>query len=127
MKKLEIYKCPTCGNIVELEHVGGGGLSCCGKPMQLQIAGSSDGAGEKHIPVIDKTDNGYIVKVSSVEHPMLQEHYIEWIEIITENNVYRTFLKPEEKPEAFFPNINEKIILVREYCNIHGLWETVIK
>lgn len=124
MKKLDIYKCSVCGNIVNVLHVGGGQLVCCGKPMNLQEAGTSDGSSEKHVPVIEKKDNGYLIKIGSVPHPMLEEHYIEWIEIITENKTYRKFLKPNDKPEAFFDCIKDEHFTVREYCNIHGLWES---
>ena len=123
MKKFAIYKCPVCGNVIELEYVGGGPLSCCGKPMILQEAGTTDGATEKHIPFIQKKDNGYLIRIGEVEHPMVETHYIEWIEIIAGDRIYKKFLKPGDKPEVFFDNINEEHFLVREYCNIHGLWE----
>lgn len=123
MEKLQVYKCPICGNIVEVLHVGGGKLVCCGKPMELMIEGTSDGALEKHVPVIEKQGNGYLVKVGAVPHPMTEEHYIEWIEIITENATYKKFLKPGDKPEAYFDNIKEDKFTVKEYCNLHGLYK----
>lgn len=122
MTKLkEVYKCEVCGNIVEVVHNSGGVLSCCGKPMKLMVENTVDAAKEKHIPVVEKNNNEVIVKVGSVEHPMTEEHYIEWIEVITKNKVYRKFLTPQDKPEAVF-EIDEEIISVREYCNLHGLW-----
>lgn len=118
----EIYKCEICGNIVEVVHPAGGTLVCCGKPMKHMVENTVDAAKEKHIPVIEKIEGGYKVFVGEVEHPMQDAHYIEWIEVITENKVYRKYLKPGEKPEAEFL-IDEEIISVREYCNLHGLWK----
>lgn len=118
----QVYKCEKCGNMVEVIHASGGTLVCCGQPMTLKTENTTEAAVEKHIPVVEKLENGVLVKVGSVEHPMLETHYIEWIEVITLNNVYRKYLKPGEKPEAFF-NIEEEILSVREYCNLHGLWK----
>ncbi len=117
----QVYKCEVCGNMVEVIHSAGGTLVCCGKPMTHVVENTVEAAKEKHIPVIEKVEGGVLVKVGSVEHPMLENHYIEWIEVQTENKVYRKFLKPGEKPEALF-KIEEEILVVREYCNIHGLW-----
>ena len=120
----EIYKCSVCGNMVEVVHAGGGELVCCGQPMKLQNAGTTDGATEKHVPVIEKMEGGYRVKVGSVAHPMLDAHYIEWIELVcTEcGKIMRKHLKPGDAPEAVFETKAEKVI-AREYCNLHGLWE----
>ena len=120
----EIYKCSVCDNMVEVVHAGGGELVCCGQPMKLQNAGTTDGATEKHVPVIEKIEGGYRVKVGSVAHPMLEAHYIEWIELVcTEcGKVMRKHLKPGDAPEAVFETKAEKVI-AREYCNLHGLWE----
>lgn len=123
-KVQQVYKCSECGNIVEVLHAGDGELVCCGKPMQLLKEGSTDGAQEKHVPVIEKKDNGYHVKVGSAAHPMEEKHYIEWIELITDDGrVYRQFLKPGEKPEAMFANVSANGIVAREFCNLHGLWK----
>lgn len=125
MTKLnEIYKCAVCGNIVEVVHAGAGELVCCGQPMKHMEAGTSDGSAEKHVPVIEKVEGGYKIKVGSVEHPMIDAHYIEWIELICEkcNKVQRKYLKPGEKPEAIFKSDSDKIT-AREYCNLHGLWK----
>ena len=123
MTKLkEIYRCPVCGNIVEVLNAGAGELVCCGKPMILLKENTTDAAQEKHVPVVEKTTNGYHVRVGSVEHPMLNEHYIQWIELLTPKSVLRCELKPGCKPEAtFFPN--EECLCAREYCNLHGLWK----
>lgn len=122
MTKLkQIYRCAICGNIVETVHPAGGTLVCCGQPMELITENSKDATLEKHVPVIQKIDGGYRVTVGSVEHPMIPEHYIEWIELITEDLVMRKYLKPGEKPTAVFMT-DAKKIKAREYCNIHGLW-----
>ncbi|KZL93315.1 desulfoferrodoxin [Clostridium magnum] len=118
----QIYKCEICGNIVEVVHRGGGTLTCCGKPMRLFTDNTVDAAVEKHLPVIESITDGVIVRVGEVEHPMLEEHYIEWIEIHTANKVYKKYLKPGEKPEAIF-KVDEEVLFAREYCNIHGLWK----
>lgn len=117
----QIYKCEICGNIVEVLHGAGGTLVCCNQPMKLRAENTTDGAMEKHVPVIEKVDGGVLVKVGSVEHPMLANHYIEWIEVHTEDKIYRKFLNPGEKPEAFF-KLDEEVLFAKEYCNLHGLW-----
>jgi superoxide reductase len=119
----QIYKCNICGNIVEVLYAGGGQLVCCGQPMELLKEKIEDVGKEKHVPVIEKTETGIIVKVGSVSHPMEEKHYIEWIEIIADGASYRKFLKPGGKPEAEFCIKAEKIE-AREYCNLHGLWKS---
>ncbi len=121
-KRLEIYKCDLCGNMVEMIHSGKGGLVCCGQPMQLMAENSVDAAKEKHVPVIEKVDNGYKVTVGSVPHPMEDKHYIEWIELIAGDRAYRQFLNPGDAPEAFFC-VEADSVTAREYCNLHGVWK----
>ena len=119
----EIYRCPICGNIVEVVHSGAGQLVCCGQPMQLQKENTVDASFEKHVPVIEKTDLGYRIRIGSEKHPMTPEHHIEWIELIADGAVYRKELKAGDEPEAEFcvgKEISE--IQAREYCNLHGLW-----
>jgi len=124
MTKLrQIYKCNVCGNIVEMLHAGDGELVCCDEPMELLKEKTEDIGKEKHVPVIEKTETGIMVKVGSVPHPMEKEHYIEWIEIIADEKLYRKFLKPGDKPEAEFC-IKANKIEARAYCNIHGLWKS---
>lgn len=123
MAKLkQIYKCSVCGNIVEVLHEGMGTLVCCNRPMELIIENTLEASLEKHIPVIEKTDNGVLIKIGSIEHPMEEKHYIEWIEVSTQNYIYRKYLYPGDKPEALF-KIDEAILNARAYCNIHGLWK----
>lgn len=120
----QLYKCPVCGNIVEVTHASGGQLVCCGKPMELLVENSVEASTEKHIPVIEKLEGEVIVTVGSVAHPMLEEHHIEWIELITENRVYRKYLKAGDEPKATFKICTSvKTFTVREYCNLHGLWK----
>lgn len=121
-ERLEVYKCSVCGNMVEVIHVGGGELVCCGKPMVLQVANTVDAAKEKHVPVIEKAAGGILVKIGSVPHPMEEKHYIEWVELLVNGKAYRQFLSPGDKPEALFTLAVSGEVTAREYCNLHGLW-----
>jgi superoxide reductase len=121
-EQLQVYKCDLCGNIVEVLHGGGGELVCCGQPMKLFKENTVDAAKEKHVPVVEKTADGYKVKVGSVAHPMEEKHWIEWVELIADGKVYRQFLKPGQPPEATFCIKADKVA-AREYCNLHGLWK----
>lgn len=120
--RLEVYKCDLCGNIVEVVEGGAGDLVCCGENMKLMTENTVDAAKEKHVPVIEKFDGGFKVKVGSVAHPMEEKHYIQWIEAIADGKAYMQFLNPGEAPEAVF-NIEADQITAREYCNLHGLWK----
>lgn len=120
--RLEIYKCELCGNIVEVLHGGKGTLVCCGEDMHLMEAGTVDAAREKHVPVVQKTASGFKVLVGDVAHPMLDNHYIEWIELVADGKTYRQYLEPGQKPEAEFC-IEARNVSAREYCNLHGLWK----
>lgn len=122
-EKLGIYKCEICGNIVEVLHEGKGELVCCGQPMKQFKENTVDATKEKHVPVIEKAEGGFKVKVGSVPHPMEEKHYIEWIEVIADGKTYRQFMKPGDAPEAFFM-IDAVSITAREYCNVHGLWKS---
>ena len=121
-QKLEIYKCMTCGNIVQVLHGGAGELVCCGEPMKKMTENTVDAGKEKHVPVIERIDGGFKVKVGSVAHPMEEKHYIEWIELLADGRAYRQFLQPGMQPEAVF-NIQADSVTAREYCNLHGLWK----
>lgn len=118
----QVFKCARCGNIVEMVHFGGGPLVCCGEPMAAVKENTTEASTEKHIPLVTKIDGGYKVAVGSINHPMEDKHYIEWIELIADGIlVYRKLLKPGEAPEAVF-KIEAKDVKARAYCNLHGLW-----
>ncbi|PKL40686.1 MAG: desulfoferrodoxin [Spirochaetae bacterium HGW-Spirochaetae-1] len=122
-KKLEVYKCSVCGNIVEVLTAGGGELVCCGQPMKLLKENTTDAATEKHVPVVEKVSGGIKVKVGSVTHPSEEKHYIEWIQVILKDGkALRQFLKPGQAPEAVFTGVDADVE-AREYCNLHGLWK----
>lgn len=125
----QIYRCPLCGNIVEVIHSGQGQLVCCGQPMELLEEKTNGEGGEKHLPVIESQQEGVKIKVGEVEHPMLENHYIEWIEVIEGEHHFIYFLKPQEKPEIVLPlkNFQSSEIKVRAYCNVHGLWSLTKK
>ncbi|GAB7026451.1 desulfoferrodoxin [Geotalea toluenoxydans] len=122
-KKLEIYKCQSCGNIIEVFHAGAGELVCCGSPMALQVENTVDASREKHLPVVEKNAGGITVKVGSVPHPMEEQHFIEWIEVVADGRIFRQELKPGDAPQAVFPAASGKVV-VREYCSLHGQWAT---
>ena len=119
----QIYHCPLCGNVVEVLYTGAGELVCCGEPMNLLKENSVDAAREKHVPVLSDLGGKVKVAVGSVAHPMEAKHYIAFIEVLTEKKVYRKELKPGQEPKAKFPVKLEKVLEVREYCNLHGLWK----
>ncbi|HCC08237.1 MAG TPA: desulfoferrodoxin [Clostridiales bacterium] len=124
-EKNGIYKCNVCGNVVEMVIVGGGTLVCCNEDMEFLPGKEENSSAEKHVPFIEELEDGYLVKVGENEqHPMLDKHYIMWIEIIVNNKVYRHELKPNDKPEATF-KVEKGNVIAREYCNIHGLWKNI--
>jgi superoxide reductase len=116
---MEVYKCDICGNVVEMVHNGVGELVCCGKPMVLKEEKSGGEGKEKHLPVIEQREGKTIVSVGEIEHPMEENHYIEWIELIANGKVFRKQLSSGDKPIAEFCVVGEK---ARVYCNVHGLW-----
>lgn len=124
-KRNQLYKCSICGNIVEVTHSGAGALICCGKAMDLLPENTVDAATEKHVPVVTIGEGTVTVKVGDVAHPMEDAHYIEWIEILADDRVYRKYLKPGDAPEATF-NISAQKITAREYCNLHGHWSVEV-
>ncbi len=123
-ERREIYRCELCGNIVEVLHGGAGELVCCGQPMKLMEESKADSTTEKHVPIIEKTDNGIKVTVGSTLHPMDEKHYIEWIEVFNGDYVQRKYLKPGDAPVVeFYVPYSDKLV-AREYCSIHGNWTT---
>lgn len=127
MKKLDLYKCDICGNIVEVVISGGGELICCGKPMKkLEPQHEEEALTEKHVPVFSANENGTVeIRVGEVLHPMIDEHYIMFIESISkdENEIQRKYFYPGEEPKMHSCKSPDEIS-AREYCNIHGLWGT---
>jgi superoxide reductase len=122
----QIWKCEICGNIIDVVHSGVGQLVCCGQPMVLMESQYTEAGGyEKHLPIVEVEGNKYTVKVGSVEHPMIDAHWIEWIALDTVDGVLRKYLNPGEKPMAVFTT-KSKVIQAREYCNLHGHWATKV-
>ena len=122
VEKFQVYKCELCGNTVGVLFAGGGELVCCGKPMGCQEERTADQGMEKHVPFIEKQEKRMTVKVGETEHPMTDDHYIMWIDTITDTAESRKYLKAGEKPERSFC-YKENLKKVRAYCNIHGLWK----
>lgn len=121
---MKFYKCPICGKIVAMVEERPAPTMCCGRPMEEIIPNTQDGAHEKHIPVCEVKDSILYVKVGEVEHPMLENHYIQWIAVQTNFGNQRKVLKPGEKPVAEFALLpGEEVIAVLEYCNLHGLYK----
>ena len=118
----EVYKCIACGNVVEVFAGGDGELTCCGEPMKLLKENTVDAAKEKHVPVIEKVQGGYKVKVGEVAHPMTEEHYIQFIELSCGNCTCIATLKPGDEPVATFQCSCDNVT-ARELCNLHGLWK----
>ena len=121
-KRLEVYKCEVCGNMVEVIHASGGQLVCCGQPMKNLVENTTDAAKEKHVPVVEKVDGGYKVTVGSVPHPMEEKHLIEWVQLIAGETSYREFLKPGQAAAVVF-KVDAEEVTAREFCNLHGLWK----
>lgn len=124
MCKTKFFICNTCGNLVSLLNEGGGTLVCCGKEMEELVPNTVDAAVEKHVPVIEVEGNKVTVKIGSVTHPMVDEHWIEWIYLETKEGVQRKCLKPGDEPKAVFVlNDGDEVVSAYEHCNIHGLWK----
>lgn len=124
---MKIFKCNVCGNIVELVHEGGGELVCCGKPMEEKLSKTTEEGNEKHLPVTEIYENEIKIKVGSIEHPMTEAHYIEWIMIKYNNRKEVIKLSPNEKPFVTFKMEEDfNILEIYEYCNVHGLWKSTL-
>ena len=121
----EIYYCEICDNVVEIFNEGAEALVCCGEPMKKLEAQSKDSSVEKHVPFVEETDDGVVVKIGENEtHPMTEKHHIKFIEVLTKDKVFKAELKVDAEPKAEFPVAKSEIVNVREWCNVHGLWET---
>lgn len=118
----QVYVCLKCGNMVEVLRAGAGTLTCCNQAMSLAEENTTDAAQEKHVPVVERGQGQVGVKVGSVAHPMADDHYIEWVEMIRGDRTVREFLKPGTAPEAAFDCPGGEVV-ARAYCNLHGLWK----
>lgn len=125
MKQIRFYKCPVCGNIIELVEGDIKNIRCCGKEMELINANTVDAAVEKHVPVYKVEGDSLVVTVGEVEHPMIEEHYIMWVLLVSENRKYRVELKPNDKPIVKLPYVKGATLYA--YCNLHGLWKNEVK
>lgn len=121
MSRIVFYRCEICGNIVALINNGGGELVCCGQPMTKLEPNTTDGAKEKHVPVVAKAIGKINVAIGSTLHPMLPEHHIQWIALDTGDKMELVYLKPGMEPKAEFADANAGTVY--EYCNLHGLWK----
>ncbi len=121
---MKFYVCKHCGNLVTHLKNSGVPVMCCGEPMAELVPGTTDGALEKHVPAVAKNGAEIAVKVGEVEHPMLEQHYIQWIALETKKGVQIHYLAPGEKPEAVFVlAAGDEAVAAYEYCNLHGLWK----
>ena len=121
--EMKFYRCKHCGQIIAIVKKTGAKVVCCGEEMEEIIPGSVDASLEKHVPVYEVKGNEVIVKIGSVDHPMIPEHYIEWVAIQTNNGNQRKTLKPNEAPVVKFAlGEGDKVEAVYAYCNLHGLW-----
>ena len=123
MKRVTFYQCSICGNIAIKVVDGGGTMTCCGQPMKVMEPNTTDAAQEKHVPAVAIEGDVLTAQVGSVEHPMAEDHFIQWIYVVTEEGVLARCLKPGEAPAATFALDGQKPIAVFEYCNKHGLWK----
>ena len=123
MKNVKFYICPRCGNIVEMVNDSGVNPFCCGQKMNELIPGSVEASGEKHIPAVQVLENAVEVNVGSVDHPMVDVHWIEWVQLVTDRGSARVYLNPGDAPKVSFPLAGEKPLAVYAYCNLHGLWK----
>lgn len=123
MKNVKFYICPVCGNVVEMVNDSGVNPVCCGQKMKELVPNTVEASGEKHIPAVSVKDGIVNVNVGTVDHPMEEVHFIEWVYVQTERGGQRKFLKPGEAPNVIFYTGDEKVVAVYAYCNLHGLWK----
>lgn len=125
-KDTRFFICKHCGNLVGMIHNSGASMVCCGDPMTELIPNTTDAAQEKHVPVVEISGSTVTVKIGSVEHPMTQEHYIQWIYLETKHGGQRKSLLPGDKPQAVFELADDEAVAAYAYCNLHGLWGKAI-
>jgi superoxide reductase len=122
----KFFICKHCGNLVGLVQDGGVEMICCGEPMVELIPNTTDGAVEKHLPVVTIEKDFVTVAIGSIPHPMIEKHYISWVYLLTEKGGQRKCLAVGSEPVAKFAIVDDKVLSVFAYCNIHGLWKTNI-
>lgn len=124
---MEFFRCPHCGNLVLMMHASGVPMICCGTEMVRLSENTSDGATEKHVPVVTREGNKVHIAIGSAAHPMIEAHYIQWVALETSNGVQIKYLKPDEAPAADFEvAATDTLIKAYEYCNLHGLWSAAL-
>ena len=126
MSKNKFYVCKHCGNLIGMIHDAGVPVICCGEKMHALVPNTVEASGEKHIPVVRVEGDKVVVDVGSVAHPMAQEHFIQWIQLVTDNGSQRQILTPGQAPQVTFLLGQAKPLAVYAYCNLHGLWMTEI-
>lgn len=124
-ENVNFYRCPICGNVIELIEGDINHMMCCGQKMELMVANTQDAAVEKHVPVYEKVEDEIVVKVGEVDHPMEKDHYIMWVAQVNDNQVSRVTLYPEQGISVRFRYIPNSTIYA--YCNKHGLWKVEVK
>jgi len=122
--KTKFYICEHCGNIIGKIQDSGVSVVCCGQKMKALVPNTVEASGEKHLPVASIEDGVVTVNIGSVDHPMVDEHFIQWVYLETERGGQRKALKPGEAPNVKFWLGDDKPVAVYEYCNLHGLWMT---
>lgn len=123
MAEATFYRCKKCGNLFAVVQKGTCTPRCCGDPMEELVAGSTDAATEKHVPVLERADGKIRATVGSVEHPMLEKHFIQFVALASKDRLEIRYLEPGAKPVAEFSDDGADDVSVYEYCNLHGLWK----
>jgi superoxide reductase len=124
MCNVKFFLCKSCGNLVGMIHESGAKLVCCGNEMEELVANTEEASYEKHIPEVEVDGNIVTVTVGSVIHPMVEEHYIQWIYLVTKQGAQRKCLQPGQEPVAKFAlTEDDEVVAAYEYCNLHGLWK----
>ena len=124
MQKTKFINCAHCSNLAEMIYDTDIPLKCCGDEMKQLVPGSVKASGEKHTPVVKVAGNIVEVNVGDIHHPMEEDHWIEWVQLVTDQGSYRKWLRPGQKPSVQFLLVEEKALEVYAYCNLHGLWKT---
>ncbi len=124
MKDLKFFICKHCGNLIEMISPSGVSVVCCGEPMTELKPNTVEASVEKHLPVVKVEGDTVRAEIGSAPHPMTEQHYIQWISLLTDAGTQRKWLKPGDEPKAEFALSGEKAVAVYGYCNLHGLWKT---